>query len=244
MNKFVAYSTQTQLQVIDLAREMKRKGEEIGSQPIAAVVMPSSDDILSWDATQDMMQHLLETYDNHQTIEKRKEMIHGIESNIVSLKEAEEIIVTEGESIVSEISEKIQECSENSSQEEKNLKEQQKHINNLEAEVNDIRDSIEEAKETDVELRRKIQHYKELANEKIEEMDEVELQKKEEVYRLQTQISLHAHVTGIKWDYEDIDSLKGEIDIPSKKVNKCFDLPKEGKSDFELVNNFWTMMEA
>ena len=120
-----------------------------------------------------------------------------------------------------------------------------KHIDDLEHEVNEIQDHVNQAKEEEMQLKKQIEHYTEQANERVEQMDEVEIKKKEELYRLRTQISLHAHVTGIKWDFDDdVESIAGEIDIPSKKVQKRFVIDRENRSSFDVVNQVWTMMEA
>jgi len=226
---------------------MKRKGEEFESNPSTSLIMSveSEKPTLTWEATRDAMNQLLDTYDDEETLlARRKTLIHNVESNLTNLEQSETDIVSEGTSIISQITERINECSKNFSEEEQNLRQQQRHIADLENEVNEIRNSVDMAKEEEIILQKKIRHYKEQANARVERIDEVEIQKKEEVYRLQTQISLHAHVTGIKWNYDDIDSIKGEIDIPSKQIQRKFEIEREGRSDFEIVNQFWTMMEA
>jgi len=225
---------------------MKRKGEEFESNPSTSMIMPveSEEPPLTWEATRNAMNQLLDAYDNDETLARRKTFIHNVASNLTNLEQSETAIVSVGNSIIFEIAERITECSKSFSQEEQNLRQQQKHIADLENEVKEIRNSVDVAKEEEIALQKKIRHYTEQANARVERIDEVEVQKKEEVYRLQTQISLHAHVTGIKWNYDDIDSIKGEIDIPSKQIQKKFEIEKEGRSDFEIVNQFWTMMEA
>jgi chromosome segregation ATPase len=225
---------------------MKRKGEEFESSPTTSVIMPFASDepTLTWEATLDSMNQLLESYDNEETLSHRTPIIRSIESSVQNIEQSKSNTELEGNAIISDIADRIKDCSSNFSQEEQNLRQQQKHVADLEYEVDEIRNSVDEVKEEDLALQKKIQHYREQASERVERIDEVEVQKKEEVYRLQTQISLHAHVTGIKWDYDDINSIKGEIDIPSKQIQKRFEIEKEGRSDFEIVNKFWTMMEA
>jgi chromosome segregation ATPase len=226
---------------------MKRKGEEFESNPCASIEIPvesSAEPMLAWEATRDAMKQLVDSYDNEETLTRRKTLIHSVESNLTNLEQSESTLESNFDSIITEIVDKINESSKSFSQEEQNLQQQQKHITDLENEVNEIRYCVDEAKEEELTLQKKILHYKEQASERVERIDEVEVQKKEEVYRLQTQISLHAHVTGIKWNYDDIDSIKGEIDIPSKQIQKKFEIEKEGRSDFDIVNQFWSMMEA
>lgn len=198
----------------------------------------------TWEATKDAMHQLLECYNDEDSIENAEAVLKSYVSEMSELTNVPKKIQSDGDDICSDINAKIQECSRNFSQEEENLRQILTHISNLQDEVNDIRNSVNESKEQEHEIRQKILLYNEQASERVVQIDEVELKKKEEVYRLQTQISLHAHVTGIKWDYEDIDSIKGEIDIPSKQIQKRFEIDREGKSEFDIVNSFWTMMEA
>mmetsp|Transcript_12793 Transcript_12793/g.24012 ORF Transcript_12793/g.24012 Transcript_12793/m.24012 type:complete len:207 (+) Transcript_12793:163-783(+) len=198
----------------------------------------------TWEATKDAMHQLLECINDERSIENAEAVLKSYVSEMSELTNVPKKIQSDGNDIFTDINAKIQECSRNFSQEEESLRQILTHISNLQDEVNDIRNSVNLSKEQEHEIRQKILLYNEQASERVVQIDEVELKKKEEVYRLQTQISLHAHVTGIKWDYEDIDSIKGEIDIPSKQIQKRFEIDREGKSEFDIVNSFWTMMEA
>ena len=232
---------------------MKRKGEEFATLPPLSVVvseedenkMPNSSFSLptskTWEATNDAMKQLMERYEPSNT--ENIAVINEIERSIQKL-DKEGKIRSQGDAINQQIQDKIEECSKQFSQEEQNLAQMRKHIDDLEQEVNEILDNVNKAKDEESQLKRQIEHYVDQANERVEQIDEVEVQKKEEVYRLKTQISLHAHVTGIEWDYDDIDSMKGEIDIPSKKVHKSFAINTEDRSSFDVVNQVWTMMEA
>jgi chromosome segregation ATPase len=213
--------------------------------PVAgSITVESGHQKFTWEDTKDAMHQLMECYNDERFIKNAEAVLKQYASEVAELADVTKQIQLDGDEICSDINSKIKECSRNFSQEEENLREILTHISNLQDEVNDIRNGVNESKEQEDEIRRKIILYNEQASERVVHIDEVELRKKEEVYRLQTQISLHAHVTGIKWDYEDIDSIKGEIDIPSKQIQKRFEIDREGKSDFEIVNSFWTMMEA
>ena len=238
---------------------MKRRGEELAISPPVSVVVSSDEEITSdslissssftvpmsktWKATRDSMTQLLKRYDSNKENIAIVQQIHEKTKNLETVQGS---IRQEADALCNQIQSKIEECTKNFSQEEQNLRQQQKHIADLENEVNEIRNNVIEAKEEKLQIQRKIEHYKEQANERVEQIDEVEIQKKEEVYRLQTQISLHAHTTGIRWDYDvdDLNVISGEIDIPSKQVQKRFCIDKENRSSFEVVNELWTMMEA
>jgi len=235
---------------------MKRQGEEFAVTPSISVVMSPDDEATSdsissftlpnsktWEATRDAMNQLLERY-NDNSNDKSIALIHEINADLEHVEEEEKAIRDDADAIVDEIQNRIGTCSKNFSQEEQNLRQEQRHIQDLECEVDEIRDNNIIAKEEEKQLERKIEYYRELANEHVEQIDEVELEKKEEVYRLQYQISLHATTTGIKWDYDDIHVMSGEIDIPSKQVQKRFSIQRENQSSFEIVNQLWTMMEA
>jgi hypothetical protein len=206
--------------------------------------MENKQEKFTWETTKDAMHQLLECYNDERSIRDAESVLKQCMSDISELSGVKEELVSDGDEIVSDINAKIKECSRNFSREEENLQQILTHISNLQDEVSDIRSSVNESKEQEHEIRQKIMLYNEQASERVEQIDEVEVKKKQEVYRLQTQISLHAHVTGIKWDYEDMDSIKGEIDIPSKQIQRRFEVDREGKSDFEIVNSFWTMMET
>ncbi len=235
---------------------MKRKGEEFASTPPLSVVVPendneeTSDSISSftlptsktWEATHDAMKQLMDRYNSN---DKKIALINETNNSIEMTEEKEAEIRREADAINGQIQNKIEECSNHFSQEEQNLAQMRKHSDDLEQEVNESHDNVNMAKEEERQLKRQIEHYVEQANERVEQIDEVEIKKKEEVYRLRTQISLHAHVTGIKWDYDDdIESMAGEIDIPSKQVQKRFEIDRENRSSFDVVNQVWTMMEA
>ena len=250
---------------------MKRKGEEFANKPVFSVVVPQNDNededettdsnfnssdssstttsssfnlrTTSWEAAQEAMRQLMEQ--DNVAIHKNMHVVNKISNSIRLLGEKEREIHQEADKIDDQIQNSIQECSKHFSQEEEELHQMRKHVDNLENEVDEIRDVVNQDKEEESQLKKQIEHYLEQANERVEEIDEVEVKKKEEVYRLRTQISLHAHVTGIKWDYDDdIDSMVGEIDIPSKQVQKRFAIDRENRSSFEVVNQVWTMMEA
>lgn len=226
------------------SKRFKEKMISSKEPAIDAPGMKNQQNIYTWEATKDAMHQILERYGDDRSIEHVKQVCEKLQSSILALVDVNKEIESDGDEICTEIDAKITECNENFSQEEKNLRAMVAHIDNLENEVNEIRYSVNEAKEEETEIQKKIILYNEQARERVEQLDEVELKKKEEVYRLQTQISLHAHVTGIKWDYDDVDSIKGEIDIPSRQIQRRFCIDPEGKSDFAIANKFWSMMEA
>jgi hypothetical protein len=57
----------------------------------------------------------------------------------------------------------------------------------------------------------KIAMYQEEASQELEVVNDLEEQKKRQVPRLKTTISLYASTTGIKWDFTDPDLLSGQV---------------------------------
>ena len=84
---------------------------------------------------------------------------------------------------------------------------------------------MQELDKRQVELQRKIEQHQEEASQEIESIDEVEEERKRQVPRLKTQLSLYASTTGIKWDFSDTTTLSGSV------VSKCGKKKKYGTDD-------------
>lgn len=210
----------------------------------------------SWEATSRAMNQLLRKYGKTNNIDsndnrsnssaKLMEDLQPVLAGLPSTFRSEiEIIRKDAQSITSQITSKIDMCTSSLSAEQAQLSEAQAHISSIQTEVSSIATQNAEVQHEMTQLQDKINHYTILAEEQIENINEVEMNQKEEVYRLQTQISLHAHVSGIKWDYdESMDYISGEIDIPQTKTIKLFSLERADFSSFDLANHLWEMMEG
>ena len=62
------------------------------------------------------------------------------------------------------------------------------------------------------------------------------------------ELSLHALMTNIKWDYNQKDVLAGEVSVPKKAVHRRFVIEKENGSgsggEVEIAEKLWGMIEG
>lgn len=72
-------------------------------------------------------------------------------------------------------------------------------------------ESMEKLDQRQVDLKQKIAQHQQEASQEIESIDQVEEERKRQVPRLKTQISLYASTTGIKWDFTQNDILSGSV---------------------------------
>jgi DNA repair exonuclease SbcCD ATPase subunit len=147
------------------------------------------------------------------------------------------------EDILSEIDSKIVECKSQFSNEEKSLHSQMSRVAELEAHAEELASQLRDLKTEESDLMSKIKLYNRQAEERVEEIDNVEYEQIEQVTRLQGTVTLMATASGIKWHYDDenVDLIKGEVDIPSKKVTRkfCF---RESTDGLEVTDALWDMM--
>mmetsp|Transcript_11866 Transcript_11866/g.15524 ORF Transcript_11866/g.15524 Transcript_11866/m.15524 type:complete len:207 (-) Transcript_11866:158-778(-) len=79
-----------------------------------------------------------------------------------------------------------------------------------------------------------------------EELTEMERQNAakhmEEIPRLKHEISLYAHVTHLKWDYNS-DKLSGVIAAPDSEEVRHFEFDPSQMSKFEIANRIWDAID-
>eukprot|EP00553_Chaetoceros_curvisetus_P004598 CAMPEP_0204618668 /NCGR_PEP_ID=MMETSP0717-20131115/5244_1 /ASSEMBLY_ACC=CAM_ASM_000666 /TAXON_ID=230516 /ORGANISM="Chaetoceros curvisetus" /LENGTH=266 /DNA_ID=CAMNT_0051632457 /DNA_START=10 /DNA_END=810 /DNA_ORIENTATION=+ len=223
---------------------------------------PSSN--ISWEATRDAMNKLIAHCTNTNTNTSTDttmsiidEMTEAISPS--SLQRQQDTIIHNTQTILSHIQSKLQSTQSQYTQEQNTIQSTRQYIHDLELEMNDISTTNEDLVQEEIQLTQHIQQYTTLANECVNVQQEVEVQQKEQVYRLQTQISLHALVSGIKWDFDtDLDCIAGEIEVNRKNSSsrsrssnghgnvytKRFELDRRDYSSFDLANLLWDMMEA
>lgn len=74
-----------------------------------------------------------------------------------------------------------------------------------------------------VNMQRQIALHQEEASQEIESIDQVEEERKRQVPRLKSQISLYAATTLIKWDYACEDVLSGQV-VSNRKLNDFWNM--------------------
>lgn len=244
---------------------MKRKGQETMSSGTTSVVVgspanenqssdndaPSSFSVLSprtsnfqtWEETRESMAKVLRQFEGTNAsndvaiLKENSNVMNQLESNLQYLK-------TKSSRIKDQIQEQIQNCAQQFQDESNSLQLQQQRVGEVTNEIDRIRRKTSELVGKEKELKTKIEHYKDQASQEVEQIDEVEEEKKAEVFRLQQHISLLALVSGIKWDYDCIDSIAGEVEIPSKRKHIRFEIDREEHCPFEIANILWGKIGA
>jgi hypothetical protein len=74
-----------------------------------------------------------------------------------------------------------------------------------------LQQNVHNLEQRQLQLQRTIALHQEEASQEIESIDQVEEERKRQVPRLKTQISLFASTTGIKWDFSQEDLLSGSV---------------------------------
>jgi hypothetical protein len=94
--------------------------------------------------------------------------------------------------------------------------------NELESVIAEQEDAIAHmVGETQVDLRAKIHTHKQITSQQMVEMDQVELQRMQQVPKIKNQISLYAKTTGIKWDYHFDHILAGQVVSTILVCHRC-----------------------
>lgn len=193
----------------------------------------------SWEDTRDSMDKLLLQFEGPNASNE----IAVLKDNMNIIKKLEEnvgLLKTKSNKIKEEIQSRIDDSMRKLEEETEALRFQQDCVNEKRSEVDKMKREIAELIKKEMELKMKIEQHKEDASQEVEDLDEVEEEKKAEVFRLQQHISLLALVSGIKWDYDSIDTIAGEVEIPSKKKHIRFEIDKDQHTPFEIAHMLWT----
>ncbi len=243
---------------------MKRKGEDYATSPSASVVLasplnqikctdtPSPFSVLSpfsqtpprtWEETCDAADKILLQFDGPKatndmiTLKENKKIIDGFENDV-------DVLQTKSNRLKEEIQFRINDCLEKYNKKIDSIRLQRELIEELRNEIDSIKSITHESIEKERELKIKIDQYKDQASQEIEEIDEVEEEKKAEVSRLQEHVSLLAVVSGIKWDYECVESIAGEVEVPSKGKHVRFEIDPDEHSPYEITNLLWDLISS
>lgn len=194
----------------------------------------------SWESTKSQMNNLLTKLESSTDHD-----IALIQSIVVKLHDLDcrPKLNQTAEDILSEIDSKIAECKSQFSNEEKALHTQMSRVSELESHAEELSSQLRDLKAEEADLKSKIKLYNRQAEEQVEEIDNVEYEQIEQVTRLQGTVTLMATASGIKWHYDDENAhlIKGEIDVPSRRVTRkfCF---QEDEDGLEVTDALWDMM--
>ena len=249
---------------------VKRKGEDYdNSPPITIVSTPedptSSCDITpfstisstfspptspfsttsprTWDETQNAMNKLLEelegpnAQDNLKTVAVCDTLLQKMENQV-------EVIRSTSKSLQTQLKNRMEEAMKAYEKEEDVLKEAEDKNTILRERITELRDENEKILKDTKDSKAKTVRYQIESSKQLDQIDEVEAQKKRDVPKQQQYISLFATTTGIKWDYDCVDSLAGEIEIGSKGVHKRFNIDSDDYSSYEIADMLWKMIDT
>jgi len=117
-------------------------------------------------------------------------------------------------------------------------------FSSLQTEVKTQRETNDILNSQNKDIEENIRKYQDESAQTIELLDDLEDRKKKEVPRLKRQVSIHAVATGIRWDYDRVDALVGELEVPNKKMHRKFMIDTEELTDFQIANKMWDMIEG
>ena len=95
------------------------------------------------------------------------------------------------------------------------------------------------------ELEKQIPIHTTAASQEVAALDEIEYRHIKQLPKIKNELSLHALMTNIKWDYGRVDVLAGEVSIPKKSLHKRFVIDKSsGESEYVIAEKLWEMIEG
>lgn len=125
--------------------------------------------------------------------------------------DAEESLMEEANRIKCQLERQLQSAKNACQQESSVLRDLANRMDSMHQKRKSLLQDMEQLDQRQVELQRKISMHQEEASQEIESIDQVEEERKRQVPRLKTQISLYASTTGIKWDFAQDDILSGSV---------------------------------
>ena len=196
---------------------------------------------VSWNETMQMMSDLLQLYEKQEQsplMQSLRECMHLQKK----LEQRKEILLNQSRDIQARIHSVTDQCSQLLEIETKTIHSYKRNMDELQDELERIRGKTRDVQRQLDDANQQIQTYTEISDD-VEELDSLEMEKKEEVPRLRRQLSMHATATGIKWDYDRVDALVGEVSIPEKKILKRFCIDLDQHSNFEVANKVWDIID-
>jgi len=227
---------------------MKRKGNEIDS-PVCFVIRSLPDEgspnyktpfgsapFVSWKETR----AALDEFVNNVSVSQTVDLITRSDEIVRYLKtKAPQEVVLCAEAVQNRLRTSIAEERRMYESENAGASKIQKEVDQLLEELQVCHDSKEALMKRKAETMIKIEHYKAEAAEELEEYDEMEAAMMQQVPRMKKGIALYARSTGIKWNYENLDVLAGEVRDSAKKVVRRFEFDPSEMDEFEIANRIW-----
>ena len=127
------------------------------------------------------------------------------------LEQEQATVLKTSQNIKNQLHQRIEMAREACKEESDDLYRMQMTLEQLQADRQALLQSLEEIDALQVESKNRILHYKKVAAQHVELMDQVEAERMRQVPRLKQQISLYATTTGIKWDFDEEHVLAGQV---------------------------------
>ena len=185
----------------------KRKGGEIfGDGTTAPAVVVVSDDELTPAALQ-------------QNLVLLKQQLLQEDPLLAMMKEGDEeennqevdMMMEQATIVKQKLSNKIDDAMNACQVESDGLTQLSSEIETLTSQRASLEQEIQELNDQELTLKQTIALHQQEANQEIESIDLVEEERKRQVPKLKSQISLYASTSGIKWNYLDEEKLSGQV---------------------------------
>jgi hypothetical protein len=137
--------------------------------------------------------------------------LESIDTNGTDLRTFEDGLLEEAEKIQTLLSDNVHQAKDLCNQESNVLAELCSQLAKFQKKRHDLLREIEDLDERQRVAQGKIAMYQDEASQELDIINDVEEQKKRQVPRLKTTISLYASTTGIKWDFADPELLSGQL---------------------------------
>lgn len=129
-------------------------------------------------------------------------------------------------------------------EEARELSQETSRVRELEAEVAALEGSRADTRAARRRAEIAIPEHEAAAAEEVAEVDEIEFRHVRNLPKIRQELSLHALMTNVKWDFSRRDALAGEVSLPARAEHRRFEIDKERLSDFEIAEQLWEMIEG
>lgn len=219
-------------------REPKRKEKMATSTPVSP---ESVEEQAQWDKLESMMMgEALASHENQcnagASASKRASALLG------EMSDESRRLKSSSRDIANGISSSIESERLALSDESSELSRRASAVHGLEREAASLRDAGADLLARRREAEGRIPLHAAVASEQVSELEEVQHRHVRTLPKIKNELSLHAVMTNIKWDYNRSDVLAGEVAIPSRAVHRRFEIERDDLSEFEIAERLWDMI--
>lgn len=146
--------------------------------------------------------------------------------------------------IRNEISAAVRKEKEALSEESRELTRKTSEVEALEEEIVALRTLNDDVLKRRRGAEERIPQHAAVASEIVEEADELHSRHVKNLPKIKKELSLHALMTNIKWDYGRTNVLAGEVSMGGRKVHRRFVIEKEEMGEAEIAERLWELIEG